>query len=68
MAPQAANGYGTSAKDEEAGVTISVPPNGMAKTQGENFIVDFQNFAEGTIPQSVLVAATIGTCIHTVPA
>lgn len=52
--------YGTNDPDVlEKNPPLSKPPNGMAKTES-SFSLDLQNFAEGTVPQSIIVAVTIG--------
>lgn len=63
MPPQElANNYGTTEKDINLAKSpqVSKPPNGMAKTK-DGFAADFKNFAEGSLPQSILVALVIGT-------
>ena len=44
---------------KESVASIARPPSGLMKTQG-SFHEDLKNFAEGTIPQSVIVALLIG--------
>lgn len=58
MAPQ---GYGTGEASEDVKhPPISKPHNGLVKTQ-VSFGEDLKNFAEGTVPQSIIVALVIGT-------
>jgi H+/Cl- antiporter ClcA len=62
MPPQeSALHYGTTDNDEARTKSpqVSKPPNGMAKTK-DGFASDFKNFAEGSLPQSILVALVIG--------
>jgi len=51
--------YGTSEAEDVKNPDIARPPNGMMKTQS-SFGDDLKNFAEGTVPQSIIVALTIG--------
>lgn len=51
-------GYGA-AEPVKVPITISTPPSGLAKTN-TTFGDDLKNFAEGTVPQSMIVALTIG--------
>jgi len=56
--------YGTGEASE--GVkhpAINVPQNGLVKTQ-LSFSEDLMNFAEGTVPQSLIVALVIGALEH----
>ena len=62
MAPQA--DYGTNdVKEDAAHPPISTPPNGMMKTRS-SFAEDLKTFAEGTVPQSIIVAGVIGTFLE----
>lgn len=62
MPPQA--DYGTNdVKEDAAHPPISTPPNGMVKTRS-SFAEDLKTFAEGTVPQSIIVAGVIGTFLE----
>ena len=62
MPPQA--DYGTNdVKQDATHPPISTPPNGMVKTRS-SFAEDLKTFAEGTVPQSIIVAGVIGTFLE----
>ena len=56
------NGYGTTPPAKKSAY---LPPSGkpLSKTASSSFLEDLSNFAEGTIPQSFVMALAIGiTC------
>ncbi len=72
MAPQKRDEYGAIADVPKAkkapmprnssgliNAPIARPPSGLMKTHG-SFHEDLKNFAEGTVPQSIIVALVIG--------
>ena len=67
MAPQDKKlNYGTHGEtevllnDNPSSPRMSRPLSGMVKTQSATFSEDLINFSEGTVPQSIVVALTIG--------
>jgi hypothetical protein len=65
MAPEKKAGYGAlpdveqEATKERVNLPFARPPSGLMKTHG-SFHEDLKNFAEGTVPQSIIVALVIG--------
>ena len=61
MAPRKAYGTGEASEDVKH-TPVNMPQNGLVKTQN-SFSEDLVNFAEGTVPQSLIVAIVIGTSV-----
>jgi len=59
MSPQSNYGSGEASEDVKH-PPISKPQNGLVKTE-VSFVEDLKQFAEGTVPQSIIVALVIGT-------